>query len=81
MNPSSSTDHDAAQTAAQAKQAACLECRRSKVKCTRDPQAAVCRKCQQAGLQCVTPEYHVGRYKGVKKCVRPALVAHPVTRD
>ncbi|EXJ86140.1 hypothetical protein A1O1_06510 [Capronia coronata CBS 617.96] len=66
MNPSASVSEDAAPTSAQAKQAACLECRRSKVKCTRDIGAAVCRKCQHAGLQCVTPEYHVGRYKGVK---------------
>ncbi|KAK4940626.1 hypothetical protein LTR10_019256 [Elasticomyces elasticus] len=66
MNSRRQSDSDAASSAAQAKQAACLECRRSKVKCTRDPNAAVCRKCQQTGLRCVTPEYHVGRYKGVK---------------
>ncbi|KEF52777.1 uncharacterized protein A1O9_11194 [Exophiala aquamarina CBS 119918] len=67
MNPRVSTEQEsAASSAPLAKQAACLECRRSKVKCTRDPNASVCRKCQQAGLQCVTPEYHVGRYKGVK---------------
>ncbi|KAJ9632873.1 hypothetical protein H2204_007603 [Knufia peltigerae] len=66
MNTSSPADQDAASSPAQNKQAACLECRRSKVKCTRDANATICRKCQQAGLQCVTPEYHVGRYKGVK---------------
>ncbi|KIX04846.1 uncharacterized protein Z518_05717 [Rhinocladiella mackenziei CBS 650.93] len=66
MNPSSAVDQDVAPTSAPPKQAACLECRRSKVKCTRDLNVAICRKCQQAGLQCVTPEYHVGRYKGVK---------------
>ncbi|KIX93031.1 uncharacterized protein Z520_11304 [Fonsecaea multimorphosa CBS 102226] len=66
MSSSSSASHDVTSGLAQAKQAACLECRRSKVKCTRDANAPVCRKCQQAGLQCVTPEYHVGRYKGVK---------------
>ncbi|OCT51479.1 Zn(II)2Cys6 transcription factor [Cladophialophora carrionii] len=66
MSSSSSSAHDVTAASAQAKQAACLECRRSKVRCTRDVGAAVCRKCQQAGLQCVTPEYHVGRYKGVK---------------
>ncbi|KAK5945306.1 hypothetical protein PMZ80_002510 [Knufia obscura] len=48
------------------KQAACLECRRSKVKCLRAPEAAACKKCTSAGVDCVVPEYHVGRYKGVK---------------
>jgi len=48
------------------KQAACLECRRSKVRCLRAPEAAACKKCTNAGLECVVPEYHVGRYKGVK---------------
>ncbi|EXJ77578.1 hypothetical protein A1O3_09805 [Capronia epimyces CBS 606.96] len=60
---------DAAPTPGQTKLAACLECRRSKVKCARDAGAAgaaVCRRCQQTSLQCITPEYHVGRYKGVK---------------
>ncbi|EXJ68202.1 uncharacterized protein A1O5_08817 [Cladophialophora psammophila CBS 110553] len=66
MSSSSSANQDVTSGSAQAKQAACLECRRSKVKCTRDANAPVCRKCQQAGLQCVTPEYHVGRYKGIK---------------
>ncbi|KAJ9609760.1 hypothetical protein H2200_006088 [Cladophialophora chaetospira] len=66
MSSSSSSVQDVSASSAQTKQAACLECRRSKVKCTRDANAAVCRKCQQVGLQCVTPEYHVGRYKGVK---------------
>lgn len=49
------------------KQAACLECRRSKIKCIREAGAEECRKCRQGGLTCVRPEYHVGRYKGVKK--------------
>ncbi|KAK5212682.1 hypothetical protein LTR96_006727 [Exophiala xenobiotica] len=66
MNTSSEVGQNAAANSPHSKQAACLECRRSKVKCTRDAHATVCRKCQQAGLQCVTPEYHVGRYKGVK---------------
>ncbi|EHY56049.1 hypothetical protein HRR83_006572 [Exophiala dermatitidis] len=66
MNSSASGNSDAASSSTPTKQAACLECRRSKVKCTRDAGAALCRKCQLAGLQCVTPEYHVGRYKGVK---------------
>lgn len=48
------------------KQAACHGCRRSKVKCVRPPNAAACRKCASAGIECVVPQYHVGRYKGVK---------------
>lgn len=48
------------------KQAACLRCRRSKVKCVRAPDAETCNKCLQAGTECEVPSYHVGRYKGVK---------------
>lgn len=48
------------------KQAACHECRRSKVKCVRPPDATTCKKCAHAGIECVVPKYHVGRYKGVK---------------
>lgn len=48
------------------KQAACHACRRSKVKCVREPDATACRKCANAGIDCVVPKYHVGRYKGVK---------------
>lgn len=48
------------------KQAACHECRRSKVKCVRSANAATCKKCANAGVECVVPKYHVGRYKGVK---------------
>lgn len=48
------------------KQAACHECRRSKVKCVRPPDATTCKKCTSAGIECIVPKYHVGRYKGVK---------------
>jgi hypothetical protein len=51
------------------KQAACLQCRRSKIKCLRDPDATVCKRCASNAIDCVIPEYHVGRYKGVKKYV------------
>lgn len=52
------------------KKASCFKCRRSKIKCVRDDEASpACRKCLQAGTECVTPEYHVGRYKGSKKYV------------
>lgn len=49
-----------------AKQAACLECRRSKIRCVRSPDAPTCKRCANVGSECVVPEYHVGRYKGVK---------------
>lgn len=48
------------------KQAACLECRKSKVKCVRSPDASSCKKCSNSGSECIVPDYHVGRYKGVK---------------
>lgn len=48
------------------KQAACFECRKSKVKCVRGPDDAICKRCRNTGTECVIPEYHVGRYKGVK---------------
>ncbi|KAF2757485.1 hypothetical protein EJ05DRAFT_511287 [Pseudovirgaria hyperparasitica] len=59
----SSLDHFSSAT----KQAACLHCRRSKVKCKRDQGDVVCERCQNAGLDCSTPgQFHVGRQKGVK---------------
>lgn len=36
------------------------------MKCVRPPDAAACKKCASAGIECVVPKYHVGRYKGVK---------------
>lgn len=49
------------------KQAACLECRRSKVKCSRVNLTKGCQKCEKAGLKCITPKYRIGRHKGTKK--------------
>jgi hypothetical protein len=48
------------------KQAACLECRKSKVRCLRDAGSSICKRCTSNSTECVVPEYHVGRYKGVK---------------
>jgi hypothetical protein len=48
------------------KQAACLSCRKSKIKCKREPGAPTCEKCEIAGAECVIPSFHVGRQKGVK---------------
>ena len=60
------TDQSSGQEAPTIKQAACLECRKSKVKCTRPANTEICKRCSSADLACVVPEYHVGRYKGVK---------------
>ncbi|ORY16428.1 hypothetical protein BCR34DRAFT_106170 [Clohesyomyces aquaticus] len=48
------------------KQAACLNCRKSKVKCRRASESAVCERCQNIGVECVIPAFHIGRQKGVK---------------
>ncbi|OCL06816.1 putative Zn(II)2Cys6 transcription factor [Glonium stellatum] len=53
-------------TASSSKQAACLNCRRSKVRCRRNANNSRCERCQQAETECVIPEFHVGRQKGVK---------------
>ncbi len=49
--------------------AACLVCRRSKIKCEkgRAHNDDRCQRCLQLGVQCVRPDFHVGRRKGVKK--------------
>ncbi|KAH7406831.1 hypothetical protein DE146DRAFT_406139 [Phaeosphaeria sp. MPI-PUGE-AT-0046c] len=49
-----------------AKQAACLNCRKSKIRCRRNEDASICERCLAAGSDCVIPEFHVGRQKGVK---------------
>ena len=49
------------------KVAACLNCRRSKVKCERGGDTDRCRRCLQTGSDCVRPTFNVGRRKGVKK--------------
>ncbi len=56
--------------------AACLVCRRSKIKCEkgRAHNDDRCHRCLQLGVQCVRPDFHVGRRKGVKKC---AITAPP----
>ncbi|KAH7128300.1 hypothetical protein B0J11DRAFT_267172 [Dendryphion nanum] len=51
------------------KQAACLNCRKSKIKCKREVGAAVCEKCEQTKTECIIPNFHIGRQKGVKKYV------------
>ncbi|KAJ5110693.1 hypothetical protein N7532_001228 [Penicillium argentinense] len=48
------------------KQPACLNCRRSKIRCNRPPGHARCEKCRQLNAECVVPSHHLGRQKGVK---------------
>ncbi|KAJ5101441.1 hypothetical protein NUU61_003663 [Penicillium alfredii] len=50
----------------QGKQAACLSCRRSKIRCNRSAGEARCEKCQQTQSECIVPSHHLGRQKGVK---------------
>lgn len=57
--------------------AACLVCRRSKIKCEkgRGQNDDRCHRCLQLGVQCVRPDFHVGRRKGVKKSgLHPSLI-------
>ncbi|KAJ5152796.1 uncharacterized protein N7482_009274 [Penicillium canariense] len=51
---------------AQAKQPACLNCRRSKIRCNRPAGGARCEKCRQGNVDCIVPSHHLGRQKGVK---------------
>lgn len=50
--------------------AACLVCRRSKIRCEKGQgqhnDDDRCQRCLQLGVQCIRPEFHVGRRKGVK---------------
>ncbi|KAL7795081.1 hypothetical protein V8C37DRAFT_55649 [Trichoderma ceciliae] len=48
------------------KQAACLVCRRSKIKCDWMPYEAKCRRCIHLNCECIRPEFHPGRQKGIK---------------
>ncbi|KAH7363769.1 hypothetical protein BKA65DRAFT_121581 [Rhexocercosporidium sp. MPI-PUGE-AT-0058] len=49
------------------KQAACLNCRKSKTRCLRNAAEDIrCKKCAQAGAECIVPDYRVGRKKGIK---------------
>ncbi|KAJ5130205.1 uncharacterized protein N7515_006244 [Penicillium bovifimosum] len=48
------------------KQAACLTCRRSKIRCNRLVGETSCEKCKQISVECIVPNHHLGRQKGVK---------------
>ncbi|CAI7609663.1 unnamed protein product [Penicillium glandicola] len=48
------------------KQAACLNCRRSKIRCNRLVGESSCEKCKQTNAECIVPSHHLGRQKGVK---------------
>lgn len=62
------------------KQAACLNCRKSKIKCRRDEGAPICERCQHVGIDCVIPDFHIGRQKGVKKYVGINLHSYKLTQ-
>ena len=50
------------------KQAACLICRKGKIKCKfLSVESLQCKRCQQLDVECVRPVIHVGRQKGIKK--------------
>lgn len=51
------------------KQAACLVCRRGKIKCEYLADQGRCRRCLQLDKECVRPDYHAGRQRGIKKYV------------
>lgn len=55
------------------RQAACLVCRRSKIKCDWRPNQERCRRCIQLDCECVRPAYHPGRQKGIKKQAAPVV--------
>ncbi|KAJ5709834.1 hypothetical protein N7493_009426 [Penicillium malachiteum] len=48
------------------KQPACLNCRRSKIRCNRPAGQSRCEKCQASDVDCIVPSHHLGRQKGVK---------------
>ncbi|KAK4093121.1 transcriptional regulator family: Fungal Specific TF [Purpureocillium lilacinum] len=48
------------------KQAACLVCRRSKIKCEGASADGRCKRCVQLNCECVRPDFHAGRQKGIK---------------
>ncbi|PWY85624.1 Zn(II)2Cys6 transcription factor [Aspergillus eucalypticola CBS 122712] len=52
--------------ASHGRQAACLNCRKSKIRCNRGQDDASCSRCKQANVECIIPSHHVGRQKGVK---------------
>lgn len=50
------------------KQAACLICRKGKIKCEfLSGESTRCKRCQQLDAECVRPIIHAGRQKGIKK--------------
>ncbi|KAF5018996.1 hypothetical protein F66182_9014 [Fusarium sp. NRRL 66182] len=58
--------HGHGQDSPRPRQAACLVCRRSKIKCDWKPHQARCRRCVQLDCECIRPAYHPGRQKGIK---------------
>ncbi|KEY64187.1 hypothetical protein S7711_03477, partial [Stachybotrys chartarum IBT 7711] len=48
------------------RQAACLACRRSKIKCNWDPDDERCKRCARLDTECMRLVYQPGRQKGIK---------------
>ncbi|KAJ5219756.1 hypothetical protein N7468_008960 [Penicillium chermesinum] len=48
------------------KQPACLNCRRSKIRCKRPEGHARCEKCRLRDVECIVSSHSLGRQKGVK---------------
>ncbi|KAL1303777.1 hypothetical protein AAFC00_007114 [Neodothiora populina] len=65
MTPSPDVHAPPSDIAASTKQAACLSCRAIKIKCARGVGSAACSRCSSKGLKCETPDYRIGRRKGV----------------
>ncbi|KAH8821251.1 hypothetical protein F5884DRAFT_767099 [Xylogone sp. PMI_703] len=65
-SPASSKKSGRSESASGSKQAACLNCRRSKTKCLRAAEDTKCMRCQKGDLSCVIPDFHIGRKKGIK---------------
>ncbi|XMA14581.1 hypothetical protein WAI453_007372 [Rhynchosporium graminicola] len=66
-SPSSSNTAERDGGSGSQKQAACLNCRKSKTRCLRNVAEDLrCKKCVQAGAECIVPDYRVGRKKGIK---------------
>jgi hypothetical protein len=61
------------------RQAACLNCRRSKIRCKRSREDICCDRCKQANLECIVPSHHLGRQKGVKKSESPDPIPTSIT--
>lgn len=61
MEDRSPSSSNTAEKGENQKQAACLNCRKSKTRCLRNSGDIKCRKCSQAHAECIIPDYRVGK--------------------